>query len=684
MPDNILGDVTNVPSSCSKRKAPDGRDSGSSRRKRQRVGEPQLVLRRIARMFRPTGAPTLGFIQDQDRWKLQQRIRHLPLSGPLTGFGIAGPYVPRHYVAPRQLRLQPQLQPGTADARPFLRNSQTSLTARALAAAMSDAHAGTLMPAVAPATSSARQAGLADGASHASRGAPAPPLPSAALALGFVHDGLTSHAKSFVQPAGQRATLAPADPQRHSLSHKERVERRLHQKKVDEQVRTLHALSLSASARSEALSVEVAARLRDEHELRARLSSLLSAAEERARNFETERDGVREAIEGARRESARLSARVDELLDGAESLASMRAAGGAAGGESVAEGGVLRAEAATLQATLKALDERVRALDELIDAPGQLREQAWGDDSESELLAKKLVPDVLEQIARLKRGSERHAHDRRALIELVAATCAAVGRVSLSLEPSAAPRPPGTRAVALRALTPGELAAVAAALGGGDAREKLAEFENIPVTRADMASLKGLNWLNDEVINYFLKLLEMRSSKLQGEDDVPQVHFMNTQFYLKLTGVNSNAYNYAGVRRWTRKVDIFEKDLVLVPIHCHGNHWALALINLRQERFEYLDSLFGSAGGVLRHLRQYLQDESQDKRKMTLDLSRWVDVEYKEGIPRQRNGSDCGVFMCTNANYISRGARLNYSQEDMPYMRKRMVLEILNAQLLDL
>eukprot|EP00965_Chrysotila_dentata_P120962 4000330-Pleurochrysis_carterae.AAC.3 len=129
--------------------------------------------------------------------------------------------------------------------------------------------------------------------------------------------------------------------------------------------------------------------------------------------------------------------------------------------------------------------------------------------------ALKLALRVRRQIARLKRGSERHAHDRRALIELVAATCAAAGRVSLSLEPSAAPRPPGTRAVALRALTPGELAAVAAALGGGDAREKLAEFENIPVTRADMASLKGLNWLNDEA-----RLLErMRGRRMRAHSE---------------------------------------------------------------------------------------------------------------------------------------------------------------------
>ena len=38
-----------------------------------------------------------------------------------------------------------------------------------------------------------------------------------------------------------------------------------------------------------------------------------------------------------------------------------------------------------------------------------------------------------------------------------------------------------------------------AALGAGDADEQLVEFENIPVTRGDMRTLRHQVWLNDEV-----------------------------------------------------------------------------------------------------------------------------------------------------------------------------------------
>lgn len=38
-------------------------------------------------------------------------------------------------------------------------------------------------------------------------------------------------------------------------------------------------------------------------------------------------------------------------------------------------------------------------------------------------------------------------------------------------------------------------------------------------------------------------------------------------------------------------------------------------------------------------------NESMDKRKVLLDLSNWRDCTPKN-IPRQENGSDCGVFTC--------------------------------------
>merc|ERR1719318_297181 len=46
------------------------------------------------------------------------------------------------------------------------------------------------------------------------------------------------------------------------------------------------------------------------------------------------------------------------------------------------------------------------------------------------------------------------------------------------------------------------------------------------------------------------------------------------------------------------------------------------------------------------------------------------------------NGSDCGMFTCKFAEYLSRRAKFTFSQRDMPYFRKRMVYEIVKNKLL--
>ena len=46
------------------------------------------------------------------------------------------------------------------------------------------------------------------------------------------------------------------------------------------------------------------------------------------------------------------------------------------------------------------------------------------------------------------------------------------------------------------------------------------------------------------------------------------------------------------------------------------------------------------------------------------------------------NGSDCGMFTCQFAEYISRRARFTFSQNDMPYFRKRMIAEIVNNDII--
>lgn len=161
--------------------------------------------------------------------------------------------------------------------------------------------------------------------------------------------------------------------------------------------------------------------------------------------------------------------------------------------------------------------------------------------------------------------------------------------------------------------------------------------------------------------------------------------FHNSFFYQFLTK-NGTTYDYARVKRWTRKVDLFAMEKVFIPIHL-GTHWCLAILNMTERRVEYYDSLGHDNHPCVTKLRKYLQDEHRDKRHSELDLSEWRN-HVPTDIPQQGNGYDCGVFACQYAAFAMRrsfvdaardGHPFAFSQSDMPHFRLLMMLQLLEA-----
>ena len=61
-----------------------------------------------------------------------------------------------------------------------------------------------------------------------------------------------------------------------------------------------------------------------------------------------------------------------------------------------------------------------------------------------------------------------------------------------------------------------------------------------------------------------------------------------------------------------------------------------------------------------------------------LDMDSWQLIPTDVATtPQQENGSDCGVFTCVFANYLSLQLRLDFSAADMFYFRQRITLDIL-------
>ena len=100
----------------------------------------------------------------------------------------------------------------------------------------------------------------------------------------------------------------------------------------------------------------------------------------------------------------------------------------------------------------------------------------------------------------------------------------------------------------------------------------------ITVEWGDLPRLDEGEFLNDTLISFYLRFLQKRV-----EDERPdlssRIHFFNTYFFATLTSANKSrkSFNYEGVQKWTRSVDIFTYDYIVVPIN-EASHWYLAII----------------------------------------------------------------------------------------------------------
>ncbi|XP_070609222.1 sentrin-specific protease 2 isoform X1 [Erythrolamprus reginae] len=214
---------------------------------------------------------------------------------------------------------------------------------------------------------------------------------------------------------------------------------------------------------------------------------------------------------------------------------------------------------------------------------------------------------------------------------------------------------------------------IANALSCGQDDEILTSAFKLNVTRRDIQTLKNQQWLNDVVINFYMNLLVERN-KIQR---FPVLYAFSTFFYSKLSSMGYNA-----VKRWTKEVDLFQHDIILVPIHIRL-HWALVVIDLRRKTIKYFDSMGQNGIRICMRLLQYLQEESKAKKNLDINVSSWILYSMKpHEIPQQLNGSDCGMFTCKFADFVSRDKPIAFTQFHMPYYRKKMVWEILNQQLL--
>ena len=205
------------------------------------------------------------------------------------------------------------------------------------------------------------------------------------------------------------------------------------------------------------------------------------------------------------------------------------------------------------------------------------------------------------------------------------------------------------------------------------------------ITRRDLLTLKGTSWLNDEVINFYMHMLQHRDIKLSEQNNTMlRSWFASTFFFVKLLNDGNDRYEYNNVRKWTRKIDIFSADKVLIPINLTNTHWTMLVFYMLLKEIHYYDSMSKNGDKYINYGLRWLADEIMDKKEIAIDINEWTRFQQEVHVPQQHNDYDCGMFVLMCARAIAYNQPFSsYHQRDMPRYRSMIGRHILQGSLLD-
>ena len=153
----------------------------------------------------------------------------------------------------------------------------------------------------------------------------------------------------------------------------------------------------------------------------------------------------------------------------------------------------------------------------------------------------------------------------------------------------------------------------------------VSKLSSVSVKLVDLKTLEHEQYLNDIIIDFYLNYLK---EQVLPPDDRDGVHIFSTIFYACLNTdkrhrdkIPAREKRHLAVAGWTKSVNIFEKNLLVIPI-CEHSHWYLLLVvkpglvttaqetnNNGEPLIIVLDSLGGNKTTAVRYVREYLAEE---------------------------------------------------------------------------
>ncbi|KAL3592239.1 hypothetical protein D5086_010879 [Populus alba] len=208
------------------------------------------------------------------------------------------------------------------------------------------------------------------------------------------------------------------------------------------------------------------------------------------------------------------------------------------------------------------------------------------------------------------------------------------------------------------------------------------DSDAVSISKRDVDLLQPETFINDTIIDFYIKYLK---NQIPSEEK-QRYHFFNSFFFRKLADLDKDPSNvkdgkaaFLRVHKWTRKVDMFGKDYIFIPVN-FNLHWSLLVIchpgeiaGVKDEDTEisvkvpcilHMDPIKGTHAGLKNLVQSYLWEEWKERQKgSSEDMSskflnlRFVPLE----LPQQENSFDCGLFLLHYLELFLVEAPVNFS-----------------------
>ncbi|KAI8336989.1 hypothetical protein BC941DRAFT_452629 [Chlamydoabsidia padenii] len=168
---------------------------------------------------------------------------------------------------------------------------------------------------------------------------------------------------------------------------------------------------------------------------------------------------------------------------------------------------------------------------------------------------------------------------------------------------------------------------------------------SITITKKDQKRLAPSQYLNDSVIDFYLKCTWERKAIAET------THIFSTLFYNRLTQGMGQPIAYENVRKWTTNTDLFDKKYAVFPIN-EKLHWYLVIVcNLDRcipnQTKDATDSDIWNMPSDSKSndaSNRYMEMEAFTRRHV--EKIDFVTPKFRYAhVPMQDNTCDCGVYL---------------------------------------